>query len=177
MNIVLELLPAGDKSLLARLMELYFYELSDYTDADVNAHGLYGYAHLDDYWNQPGRFPYLIRVDGQIAGFALVCPYCEYIRGADARSIGEFFVLRRYRGQGVGSFTARWIFDHHPGHWEVCYLQRNQTAGEFWKKVIGAYTEGRYETCGGGTDRRRGFTFHTGGRMEGTIREQQTKGT
>ena len=71
-----------------------------------------------------GRFPYLIRVDGKIAGFALICPHCDYREEADARCFGEFFVMLKYRRMGVGKQVATQLFDLHRGHWEVCLLEK-----------------------------------------------------
>ncbi len=34
--------------------------------------GLYDYMYLDHYWTEEGRHPFFIRVDGKLAGFALV---------------------------------------------------------------------------------------------------------
>ena len=61
--------------------------------------------------NEEGRFPYLIRVDGKIAGFALICPHCNYRKEDDARCIGEFFVMLKYRRKGIGLKVATQLFD------------------------------------------------------------------
>ena len=160
MNITLELLTLDQKPLLTRLLELYFYEFTTYDNADISEYGYYGYSHIDDYWNEEGRFPYLIRVDGKIAGFALVCPHCDYLREEGARAVGEFFVMLKYRRAGVGRYAAAQLFDRHPGHWEVCQLPNNLPARKFWKSVIEDYTKGQYETCGTENDRMVGFTFY-----------------
>ena len=154
----MQLMKYEDKPLLVRLLELYFYEFTRYDSEDISEYGYYGYSHIDDYWNEEGRFPYLIRVDGKIAGFALVCPYCRHVVGEDSRSIGEFFVMIKYRRKGVGQYAAKWVFDRHPGKWEVCYLPNNAPAEEFWTGVIGEYTRGRYDTFDTEDDMK-GFAF------------------
>lgn len=159
MNIELQLMKVEEKALLVRLMELYNYEFTAYDDADINDFGYFGYDHIDDYWNEEGRHPYLIRVDGKIAGFALVCPYCRFIGDEKARSIGEFFVMLKYRHRGIGESAAREIFNRHKGTWEVCYLRRNTPAKAFWEKVIDRYTDGQYEICGEHDGEMGGFTF------------------
>ena len=45
----------------------------------------------------------------------------------------------------VGTEVARRVFDRYPGKWEVTQLTRNVDAQAFWRRVIGAYTGGRYE--------------------------------
>lgn len=141
-------------------MELYNYEFTQFDDADINEYGYYGYPHIDDYWNETGRFPYLIRINRKIAGFVLICPHCQYISGAHAHCIGEFFVMMKYRRMGVGSYAAAQVFNNHPGSWEVCYLQNNIPASKFWKTVITEYTNNKYQTCGTQQDQMIGFTFH-----------------
>ena len=159
MNIELILMKEEDKSLLVRLMELYNYEFTRYDDEDINEYGYYGYSHIDDYWNEDGRFPYLIRVDGKIAGFVLICPHCRYISGENTRCIGEFFVMIKYRGMGVGKYAATQVFRKHPGLWEVCYMKNNTPAATFWKKVITAYTDD-YKRCGSESDEMQGYIFN-----------------
>jgi len=159
MNIALKLMDIEEKSLLVRLMELYNYEFSRYDNADINEYGYYGYEHIDDYWNEEGRFPYLIRVDGKIAGFALICPYCKYICGENSRAIGEFFVMLKYRRKGVGLYAATQLFRNHPGLWEVCYLKNNLPAEKFWRNIIEKYTDNQYKIYGTEEDDMVGLSF------------------
>lgn len=159
-QITLHLMGVNEKSLLIRLMELYNYEFTAYDNADINEYGCYGYDHIDDYWNEEGRYPYLIRVDGKIAGFALICPHCSFIEGEKTQSIGEFFVMIKYRRMGIGLQVATELFNKHKGTWEVCYLRNNVPASKFWKKVIEQYTNNNYEICGANDKEMIGFKFH-----------------
>ena len=109
--------------------------------------------------NEEGRFPYLIRVDGKIAGFALICPHCNYRKEDDARCIGEFFVMLKYRRKGIGLKVATQLFDMHPGLWEICYWRNNLSASQFWKRVIEKYTDNCYQICGTEDDTQIGFIF------------------
>ena len=163
MDVTLERIKAEDKPVLERLMELYLYEFSQFSGDDLDEDGRYGYRYLDAYWTEAGRFPYLIRADGKIAGFALVCPYCHYRQEADARSIGEFFIMLKYRGQGAGASAAAQVFDLHPGLWEVTFWNNNRPARAFWTKIITRYTNGDYTLCGTEKDREQGFLFNNGG--------------
>lgn len=159
MEITLHLMSVDEKYLLIRLMELYNYEFSVYSNDDINDFGYYGYDHIDDYWNEQGRFPYLIRVDNKIAGFALICPHCDYRKEEDARCIGEFFILLKYRRKGIGSKAAAQLFDKHRGLWEVCYWRNNIPAGKFWEKVVKEYTNDHYHICEAENNIHIGFTF------------------
>ena len=159
MEITLRPMPLAEKPLLLRLLELYSYEFSQFSGDDLSEYGYYGYEHLDDYWNEEGRYPYLIRAEGKIAGFALVCPHCEYRQEPEARAVGEFFVMLKYRKMGIGRQIARRLFDLHPGKWEVCCWKSNVPARLFWEKVIGEYTQGQYQICDGAGRHNMGFTF------------------
>jgi predicted acetyltransferase len=98
----------SDKALLRQLMELYLYDFSDIDDADVNEQGLYEYRRLDSYWTEADRHPFLFRVDGRWAGFALVCEFSYFPENAlPTQAIAEFFVMRKYRRRGLGTRMAR----------------------------------------------------------------------
>ena len=68
---------ADDKETLRNLLEKYEYEFSQWTLQDVNKFGLYGYDYLDCYWTQKNRWAFLIKVDGMLAGFAMVNDFPE----------------------------------------------------------------------------------------------------
>ncbi len=142
---MIEVREAGleDKPILRQLLELYQYDMSEYDGADLGPHGLYGYRHLDHYWTEPDRHPYLISVEGRPAGFILVNRHT--VGGEDRWSVAEFFVLKKYRGQGVGEYAATTVFGLWPGPWQVAQLAAHPDSHAFWRKVIGRYTQGRYE--------------------------------
>jgi len=142
----IELVPVDEtgKSVLRHLMELYAYDFSEYDDADVNEHGLYGYTYFDYYWTEETRHPFLIKVDGQLAGFILINEYCYVAQEPGTRSISEFFVMRKYRRQGIGTAAATQVLDRFPGKWEVIQHDGNEPSKRFWERVIGEYTGGRY---------------------------------
>ena len=145
----IEIVPATleQKPILRQLLELYQHDFSEYDGVDVNEHGMYGYPYLDYYWTQEGRDPFLIRVSadgGKWAGLVLVNSYCYVRKESNARSIAEFFVMRKYRRRGVGRRAAVQIFDRFPGPWEVIQHGNNRPSYRFWETVIDAYTGGRY---------------------------------
>ena len=151
-SMALDLSPASEleRPVLRRLMELYLYDFSEFDLADVGPHGLYEYPYLDHYWTEPNRYPFLLRVEERLAGFALVTRY-NYLTGerdpdhGAAWIIAEFFVMRKYRQQGVGQAAALQLFDRFPGAWQVAQLRENTPASAFWRKVIDLYTHGQYQ--------------------------------
>src|SRR5258708_33683791 len=88
------------------------------------------------------RFPYIIKKDEKYIGFVLV----KFIETAERNyfSIGEFFVMRKYRREGIGRSVAAQVFNLHRGQWEVYQKENNIPAQLFWNKVIADYTKGRF---------------------------------
>lgn len=160
MKINVEPMLIEQKSVLVQLMELYMYDFSLYTDEDVNEYGYFGYSHIDDYWNEDGRYPYLIRVNEKIAGFILVRSCCEYNELPNPHSIAEFFIMHKYRRLGVGKFSARKVFDMHKGGWEISQWSKNLPAQKFWKAIISEYTSGQFNVFGSLEEGHVGFTFN-----------------
>jgi predicted acetyltransferase len=135
----------ADKDVLRRLLEFYRYDFSVLDGRDVDEHGIYGYRYLDHYWTDERRHPFLFRVDGSWAGFALV-------HEGPPHEIREFFVLRKYRRSGIGSRAARELFSLFPGEWSIHELHGNEEAMRFWRAAIPfAYSE---DSSSGGTTRR-----------------------
>jgi predicted acetyltransferase len=139
-----ELAQAGfaDKPVIRTMLQLYLHDFSEFQGWDLNEHGLFYYPYLDQYWVEEGRHPFIIRVNGKLAGFVLVNRH-TCTQGAE-HSIAEFFVLRKYRRRGVGRMAAHLVFDAFPGGWEVGQTRENVAAQSFWRAVIGEYTGGRY---------------------------------
>ncbi len=144
-NIVVSPATVDERPILRHLMELYLYDFSEFDGADIGPMGLYDYPYLDHYWVEDGRTPFLVRLEGELAGFVLVWRY-NYLTGhKDAWVMAEFFIMRKYRQRGVGEQVARWIFDHHPGAWQVSQIPENKVATTFWRKVIARYTHDNFE--------------------------------
>jgi predicted acetyltransferase len=145
MNIEVTPTSVNERPILRNLMELYQYDFTEFDGADTGPLGLYDYPYLDRYWVEPERSPFLVRVDGNLAGFVLVARY-NYLTGLkDTWVMAEFFIMRKYRHQGVGEHVACYIFDHFPGAWQVGQITENPAAITFWRKVIAHYTHADYQ--------------------------------
>ncbi len=46
-----------DKPVIRQMMELYFHDLSEFEDIELNEHGRFGYHYLDQYWVEDNRYP------------------------------------------------------------------------------------------------------------------------
>lgn len=130
-----------DRLPLFRMLELYQYELSDIWDQDLDVHGEYGYG-LDRYWADARCHPFVARIEGHYAGFALVDAAVK------VNDVGlwmdQFFVLKKYRRSGVGKAMAISVFTELPAQWEVGQMASNLAAQSFWRTVIGQYTGGNF---------------------------------
>lgn len=143
--ITIETAPYQQKSTLRNLMELYQYDFSEFEPDDVNEHGLYEYMFLDHYWTEDGRYPFFIRVNGNLAGFALVRELGRTGNGKTIYSMAEFFVMKKYRNSGIGQYAAVELFNRFQGTWKVAVLDSNKPAQGFWRKTIERYTNNRYQ--------------------------------
>ena len=144
MNISIDLVSKGEKEILRNLLEKYDYEWSQYDDRDVNDLGLYGYDYLDNYWTEENRFPYFIKVNGNLAGFVMVNDYP--IKNMETKySMSEFFVMYKYRKIGVGTFVVKYILEKYKGKWRLMYHPKNIVSKKFWHKVIEEFTNGKFE--------------------------------
>jgi len=142
-------IPYEDKTLLHQLIQFYRYDSSEFDGHALTSHGLYLYKYLDHQWTDDYRRPLIFRVDGEIAGFALISLGLprEYVKLSEAdatNSVSDFFIMRKFRGQGYGKQAAWTIFDQFPGAWEVRQTAANHPANRFWNRVISEYTNGAY---------------------------------
>jgi len=121
-------------------MQAYLHDVSEFTGEHPGPDGRFRLSQFFElYWTEPTRHPFRLEVDGRTAGFAFVREM-----EPDLRSIAEFFVLRSFRGKGVGRDAAVRLFDRFPGRWRVAQDAGNIPAQRFWRSVIGEYTGGSF---------------------------------
>ena len=141
-DVTIELARPEEQAVLTRLMQLYIHDFSEFWTGTLRGElkddGTFVDYPLDDYWNEPGGVPLLIRREGYIAGFALLNTEPHSGRPAD-RNMAEFFIVRKHRRSGVGLGVAREIFSRYPGLWEVAVARRNIAAQAFWRRAIGGH--------------------------------------
>jgi predicted acetyltransferase len=134
----------SDQDTLGNLFQLYAYDFSEILSLDVGETGRFKDEPLDSYWKDAWRFPFLLRADDHLAGFALVHHKSRLSVTDDVWDMAEFFVLRKYRRVGVGTRAAHRIFATHAGEWEVRQRSANVGATSFWRRVIHAYARGSF---------------------------------
>ena len=138
-TVILEPALPTQRDTLANLIQLYTYDFTEQwaglERGEVGEDGRFDdYPYLDSYWSDPDRHPYLIRADGQIAGFVLVNAFSHSGLPVDF-AIAEFFVMRKHRRGGVGRAAARAVIAPRVGQWELAVARRNTAALPFWRAV------------------------------------------
>ena len=143
-DVTIEPVPFEQKHVLGRLLQLYFYDFSEFLPLKLNAEGEYPYRYLDAYWApDPGesRYAYFIRngPGSDLAGFAMV----RVVNSVNV--MAEFCVLRPCRRGGIGSSAVKLLLEKHPGRWLIHEVATNLPAQAFWRRVIEEVTSGRFE--------------------------------
>jgi predicted acetyltransferase len=141
MRVQLDPVTEPDKVVLARLLELYRHDMSDFRPYALSPHGTYDYRYLDAYFSNDDREACFIKVDGELAGFTMT----RLLRD-NVRSVAEFFVVRRWRRRGVGTTVAHRLFAQHRGQWIVAVDDANTAGQAFWPAVCEAAATSPVET-------------------------------
>ena len=143
----MDLIPTtpNDRPALLNLAEYYTYDFSDLLGLNVGEDGRFGGHHFDRHFEDPVCHPFLIRVEGTLAGFAVHEGRSRLNGEVGVNDVAEFFVLKRFRKLTIGERAAHALFDRFPGRWEVRQVASNVGATAFWRKAIERYTKGGYD--------------------------------
>jgi predicted acetyltransferase len=139
--LLIEIVPAAPEQepILANLLEFYAHDFSEFMDLELGPDGRFGYEHLSLYWKEAGRHPFLIKVSGNLAGFALVHQGSQISGAENVWDMAEFFIVRGRRRLGIGMKAAQAVWKRFPGKWEIRVRDRNRGAKEFWTGTITAF--------------------------------------
>lgn len=146
------MIPTLTKAILAdyptiqNMARFYVYDLSrscgNSPGWECPEDGLFESFDFKCYFEEPDRDAFLIRINTEIAGFVLIN---KIGTSADVDwNMGEFFILAKFQGQGIGTQVAMQVWNQFPGIWEISVIPENQGALEFWRWVIARYTRGHY---------------------------------
>ncbi|MBL4813650.1 MAG: GNAT family N-acetyltransferase [Rhodobacteraceae bacterium] len=139
---MIELHPAA-RPVIEELFQLYLHDMSSFGGWSIGDNGRFAYPPdlLPPYWQNQDHAPFVITSNNELAGFALLRPSPPE---PDRTDMGQFFVLRKFAGQGVGRAAFQSALAQRPGKWLVRCLPDNKTAFGFWRKVISQETAGNY---------------------------------
>lgn len=62
----------------------------------------------------------------------------------DIHVLSHFFILRKYRMNGLGTASAKLLFSLFKGEWELYQLEKNIPAQKFWIRVTSEITVGNF---------------------------------
>jgi predicted acetyltransferase len=134
-----------DRSWIAKVFRDYIDDLDPLSTGIFPVLGEVGHREPDQvarWFGDPNAFPLVIAQSQLPVGFAMVARASS--AAADYR-MGEFFIDRGHRGLGLGRGAVQLILDRFAGRWEITEYQRNPIAVKFWRRVVSAYTGGRFE--------------------------------
>lgn len=142
-GITLHAIARDEAPILRNLFELYAHDFSESVPLELHANGRFDVPVADRWWDDPDHFPFFIREDERLYGFALVKRGSRLADGdADVMDVAELFVIRGARGKGVGAAAAHALFTAFPGRWEVRVRQTNVFAKRFWARVADTWAGG-----------------------------------
>lgn len=137
-----------DKSILQNLFQLYMHDITASLSMDVNEHGLFEYNYIDYYFTENNRYAYLIYINNNIGGFALIDDEFMVLNpneNTPCFDFSEMFILNSYKRKGYGEIVANQIFEIHKGYWEIRPVPRSEGAKKFWLKVVKNYTKNNFK--------------------------------
>jgi predicted acetyltransferase len=137
----IEVAPAAreQEPILANLLELYAHDFSEFHNLQIGEDGRFGYRLLPLYWSEPDRHAFFVRMDGALAGLALVKRGSEVSGDAAVWDMAEFFIVRGFRRRGIGTQAAHAVWRRFPGTWEIRVMQANVAAHHFWAAAIATF--------------------------------------
>jgi predicted acetyltransferase len=147
MKIILLKATKKDKTTIQNLGRFYAYEMSRYCGFlpgwETPSNGLFECPDLSSYFKESKRHAFLVKVDDELAGFALInkigsTPDVDW-------NVGEFFIIAKFQGKGIGRIAAEHMFNTFPGIWETAQIPENKPALNFWEKVVNQYTRGQFK--------------------------------
>ncbi len=149
MNYYASLIPAtlNDYPVIQNMARFYVYDLSrecgDISDEwNIPSNGLYESFDFKEYIESPTKKAYLIHTNNQLSGFVLLNQ--ETLFPNSQWNMGEFFVLAKFQGKGIGRIVATSVFKEHPGSWEVSVIPENKSAAQFWRRIISDVTHNSF---------------------------------
>lgn len=134
-SVVLEPIAADQAFVLANLFELYVHDFSEQVPLELKANGRFDLPVDERWWSGAGHFPFFIRSQGKLLGFALARRGSRWKAEADVMDVAEFFVVRGARRQGLGKRAALALLDAFPGRWQIRVRQSNPGGKKFWQSV------------------------------------------
>lgn len=141
MNISLEKVTKKNEKTFLNLWQFFAYDISEMNKMDLNEDGLFTLpTDIDEYTKDKRYRSFTIKVDDAIAGLAVIM----FMRDEKLNYFRHYFIMRKFRHQGISKKAVNKIFSAYPGRWRVSQFDYNKQAISFWHDVINEYTHGKF---------------------------------
>ena len=139
----------ADYPTIQNMARFYVYDMSRYCgrlpsalDWSCPDDGLYECFDLKPYFVEPDRYAFFIQVGTEKTGFALInklgsSPDVDW-------NMGEFFVLAKFQGTGIGEKASQLLLEQFPGVWEFSAMPENTASIAAIRKTLTRYTGGAF---------------------------------
>ncbi len=134
----------ADYPVIQNMASYYSYDLSEYMGWAQQSDGTQstGVDYIK-YWKTENTFPFIIKYQDKLMGFVIVDKDVSDL--SNDFNIAQFFILRKFKGKGVGRYVAFQCFNKFCSNWEVFVMPGNEGAYRFWRKIIKAYTDNQFQ--------------------------------
>jgi predicted acetyltransferase len=141
-----ELIPATIENypVIQNMARFYVYDRSQYMGWGCSEDGMFDCIDFKHYFKTIDHKAFIIKVDDELAGFALL-DKTSLLGTAIDWNIGEFFIIAKFQSKGMGRQVAQQIFEQFQGAWTVAVMPQNVKASNFWYKIINDLTDGNFE--------------------------------
>ncbi len=134
----LQTIPLDHYDLLQNMARFYVYDMSracgHLPNWELPKSGLFECYNLKNYIIDEDRRAYFVMVDQEIAGFLMIN---KIVSTPDTDwNMGEFFVLAKFQGQGIGTQILPLVFKDLPGIWEIGIMPENKPGFQFWSGLL-----------------------------------------
>lgn len=117
-NFSLDAASVADMSAVQNMMQLYTHDFSEFwagtPRGELGQDGRFPDYPIAPYFECPRWSASLFKIDDKPVGFALINDKGHSALPTEY-SVGEFFIVRKYRGQGLGLIAAQRLFHRYPG--------------------------------------------------------------
>lgn len=139
---MLESIERDRGDVLGRLFQLYAHDFSEHVPLGLTDSGRFDVSAGELWWSRADHHPFFVRIEGRLAGFALVRRGSKLDGDPNVMDVAEFFIVRGERQQGVGRQAVRALLERFPGRWQVRVRQSNPPALQFWSRVLNEWGAG-----------------------------------
>jgi predicted acetyltransferase len=148
-NLVPILVPAtmDDYPTIQNMARFYVYDMTRLCgflseDWHCPKDGLYESFDFKIYFEAADRFPFLVKIDDELAGFVLInkvgtTPTTDW-------NMGELFILAKFQGKGIAQQVTKILWQKFPGIWEALVIPEMKYSLNFTRKTINQLTNGHY---------------------------------